>query len=199
MIVMEYAFEFPDDFDLATIRTRVAEKGPHFDSYPGLLRKTFLALDRRVPGPKSLADLRNTYATSYLWSSVHAAHDFLFGPDFAVVCAAFGRPAVRMYTPLALLDGRDRTTPTIAVSSIAPMPAGADLGTEVAAQRTQLAALGKQPGLHSAILSLDSRTWSVRYFSLWATAAQAEPAVRTGDQSYELLHLSMPGGPRLTP
>jgi len=73
MIAMEYAFAFPDDFDMAAIRRRVADKGRLFDTYPGLLRKAFLARDRRADSQAEPAEAGNSYATFYLWSSAKAA------------------------------------------------------------------------------------------------------------------------------
>ena len=188
MIAMEYAFALPDDFDMAVIRRRVADKGRHFDTYPGLLRKAFLARDRRA-GP---AGVGNSYATFYLWSSAKAAADFLGGPDFAAVCAAFGRPEVRLFAPLGIATGSVKAVPTTAVRSIASMAAEADLAVEIASQQASLDALHGRPGFHSGILSLDSANWSILRFTIWATAANAKADSSGSDTSYEVLHLSTP-------
>jgi Domain of unknown function (DUF4865) len=192
MIAMEYAFAFPDDFDMAAIRRRVADKGRHFDTYPGLLRKAFLARDRRADSQAEPAEAGNSYATFYLWSSAKAAADFLGGPDFTAVCAAFGRPAVRLFAPLGIADGQETAAPKAAVRSIAPLAADANLAAAIAAQRASLDALRGRPGFHSAILSLDSANWSILCFSLWATATSAEAVANGFNARYEVLHLSSP-------
>jgi hypothetical protein len=192
MIAMKYAFVFPDDFDMAVIRRRVADKGRLFDTYPGLLRKAFLATDRRADNQAAPAGASNSYATFYLWSSARAAADFLGGPDFAAVSKAFGRPSVRFFAPLSIIDGYETAVPSTAVSSIATVAAKADLAAEIAAQRASLRTLRGRPGFHSGILSLDSASWSIVRFTLWSTAASAETAANGSNTRYEVLHLSTP-------
>jgi hypothetical protein len=192
MIAMEYAFALPDDFDMSVIRRRVAEKGRHFDTYPGLLRKAFLASERRMDNQTDPADAGNSYATFYIWSSARAAADFLGGPDFAAVSSAFGRPAVRFFAPLIIVDGHEMAVPTTAVRSTAIVPAEANLAAEIAAQRTSLRALREQPGFHSGVLSLDSASWSIHRFTLWSTDVSAEGFAKGGSTQYEVLHLSNP-------
>jgi len=197
MIAMEYAFAFPDDFDMTAIRRRVAEKGRLFDTYPGLLRKVFLARDRRSNHPTGPTDNGNSYATYYLWSSARAAADFLGGPDFAAVSGAFGRPAVRFLAPLSIVNGyetggNERTVPATAIRSTVTVAAEASLAAAIAAQRASLRDLRGWPGFHSGMLSLDSATWSIHRFTLWATAAIDEEAGNGSDIRYEVLHLSTP-------
>lgn len=197
MIAMEYAFVFPDDFDMAVIRRRVADKGRYFDTYPGLLRKAFLASDRRANNQAETVSIRNSYATFYLWSTAKAAVDFLGGPDFAAVSGAFGRPAVRIYAPLDIANGHETeghvmAPPTTAVRSTAALAAEADLAAEIMVQRMKLRALRGRPGFHSGILSLDSANWSILCFTLWATAASAEAVANGNRTRYEVLHLSTP-------
>jgi hypothetical protein len=46
MYAMQYGFDFPHDFDMGSVRARVAEIGARFDELPGLRHKAFLVADR---------------------------------------------------------------------------------------------------------------------------------------------------------
>ena len=42
MIVMQYRFTLPADYDMAVIETRIRENGAKLDGFPGLLIKAYL-------------------------------------------------------------------------------------------------------------------------------------------------------------
>ncbi len=44
MIGMQYTFRLPDDHDMSSIRTRVAERSTLFDKMEGLYEKAFLLI-----------------------------------------------------------------------------------------------------------------------------------------------------------
>jgi Domain of unknown function (DUF4865) len=46
MIIKQYVVTLPADYDMGIIRKRVAEKGPSFDTFPGLGMKVFLIREK---------------------------------------------------------------------------------------------------------------------------------------------------------
>jgi hypothetical protein len=190
MLAMQYAFAFADDFDMRQIRQRVAEKGPLFDDYPGLVQKAFLVNDVKI---RILGDeIGNSYAAFYLWESDAAARDFLLGDAFQAVAGAFGRPRVRLWQVLAF-EGQGSIAPHFAVQASEGLADSADVGLVAARERRLLAAGAERPGLQSAVVALDPYRWELLRFSLWRDAADAEDARNGNSRGCEVLHLSAPG------
>ncbi len=97
MIIMQYCFELADDYDMALIEQRIADKGRLFDHHPGLLFKSWLFSRHDQPlQPQT----RNRYAPLYVWENSEAMNAFLTGPLFAGVVSSFGRPDIRCWLAL---------------------------------------------------------------------------------------------------
>ena len=194
MLAMQYVFPLADDFDMAQIRQRVAEKGPLFDDYPGLVQKAFLCNDVTEQASREVLGERigNEYATFYLWESVKAARDFLLSDAFKAVSEAFGRPRVQSWQVIAQ-HSRGGGRPHFAVQESETLNRAADIGLIALAERQALAPAFQNPGLHSYAVALDPYRWELVRFSLWREARDAA-AARTGNsRSYEVLHLAVPG------
>jgi hypothetical protein len=59
MILKHYAINLPADYDMASIRMRVADKGPSYDDFPGLGIKIFMIRERGRHGAQG-----NQYAAA---------------------------------------------------------------------------------------------------------------------------------------
>jgi Domain of unknown function (DUF4865) len=90
MLAMQYTFNLPDDYDMALIRARVAERGHLFDEMDGLCQKAFLISERHVEPAQG-----NMYAPFYVWHDVRAMQTFLLGDKFKAVTAASGTLLMR--------------------------------------------------------------------------------------------------------
>jgi hypothetical protein len=88
MLSMHYRIALAGPDAVASVRRRVAERGPLFDGMDGLAHKFFL-----------IDELQPTYATFYLWRDEAAARRFLEGPFFAHLVEHFGRPKVHLTLP----------------------------------------------------------------------------------------------------
>lgn len=88
MFAMHYEFVLPADYDMRSIRDRVAARGHLFDGTESLLFKAFLIADRAAGAPV------NRYAPVYVWTRTDAAWTFIGGPLFAALTGSFGRPRV---------------------------------------------------------------------------------------------------------
>lgn len=91
MILMQYRFTLPADYDMDIIERRIAENGAKFDGFPGLVFKAFLYA-RRDCGAKE-----NSYAPLYLWRDPAGITQFLQSPGFARLAQDFGWPAIRTW------------------------------------------------------------------------------------------------------
>ena len=198
MLAMQYVFPLADDFDMAQIRQRVAEKGPLFDDYPGLVQKAFLCNDvaGQMPrqGPQEILGDRigNEYAAFYLWESDEAARDFLLSDAFKAVSAAFGRPRVHSWQVIARYN-RGGGLPRFAVQETETLNAAADLGQVALAERQAVAPAFQNPGLQSYAVALDPYRWELLRFSLWREARDAAAARNGNSRSYEVLYLATSG------
>ncbi|MGL4959782.1 MAG: DUF4865 family protein [Inquilinus sp.] len=183
MYAMQYEITLPADYDMQVIRRRVAVRGPALDAFPGLGLKAYLIRERGVDGAPI-----NQYAPFYLWASTAGMGRFLWGGGgFGGIVDSFGRPAVRHWTGIACLAGPDRSgVSRYATRQAEPMPADADPAGLVAEAVTELGRRARLPGVHTAALVVDPRSWELVRFTLWTMTPVAE-----GEQ-YQVLHLSTP-------
>ena len=191
MLAMQYSFPLADDFDMTQIRRRVAQKGPLFDRYPGLLQKAFLCND--VTGQILGDRIGNEYGAFYLWDSAAAARDFLVSDAFKAVSEAFGRPRVQSWQVLGQ-HSRGGSAPRFAVQGFESLNCAADVGLIALAERQAVAPAFQQPGRHSIVVAFDPYRWELTHFTLWREARDAQAARNGNSQSFEVLHLSEPGG-----
>src|SRR5215510_4152637 len=96
MIIKQYTIGLPADYDMAIIRRRVADKGPAFDTLPGLGLKAFTIREKGRYGAPS-----NQYAPVYLWPAVEPMWNFIAGDGFRGIIDSFGRPPIQYWLGLA--------------------------------------------------------------------------------------------------
>lgn len=112
MLAMHYLIRLDRPDAVEAVRRRASERGPWFDTMPGLAHKWFL-VDPRDPA----------YATFYLWQEPEAALGFLEGPLYRALCEAFGRPDVLLLLPKQItLPEHD--PPAVALSHGDPLSVG---------------------------------------------------------------------------
>jgi hypothetical protein len=180
---MQYQFDFPDNYAMDGIRSRVAERGPAFDKIEGLTLKAFLITDR------SAGASANTYAPYYVWRDEAALSAFLSGALFDAVSMAFGRPAVRR--PLSMqFDFGSGAWPRVA--TIESVPATSKSLADVWAGEAKLhnETLARH-GLFARSVALDTASWQIERFTLWKNVGCAAP-LSADVQLYEVLHLAAP-------
>ncbi|WP_406111646.1 DUF4865 family protein [Kitasatospora purpeofusca] len=205
MHAMQYEITLPADYDMRTVRRRIATKGPLLDSWPGLGLKAYLVRERGLDGSPV-----NQYAPFYLWRTTEGLNSFLLGPGFRALCADFGRPAVRHWIGAGLRRGPGAEGPAAegpgpegpgpdAPSGPGPvaatrlterLPEGADPAEAV---ERALAELPDHPDLHTAAVALDPARWELLRIALWRAGA---PAGAPGTR-YRVHHLSSPELDRL--
>lgn len=97
MIVMQYRFTLPADYDMAIVETRIRENGAKLDGFPGLLFKTYL-FSRREDAHCA----ENRYAPLYVWKNADAMARFLQSPGFKKLTEDFGWPQIDTWLALRL-------------------------------------------------------------------------------------------------
>ncbi|WP_030208748.1 DUF4865 family protein [Streptomyces sp. NRRL S-87] len=194
MYAKQYELTLPADYDMKTIRKRVAEGGHVLDDRPGLGMKAYAIRERGVHGSPV-----NQYAPFYLWNDTGAMARFLVGRGgFQNIVRDFGRPVARHWTGIACHAGPARTAPPRAASRrLTAVPCDADpegtgLGLSVLIEREteQLHRLSRREGVHTAALAVDPHHWQLLRFVLWADASAQD---HDATEHYEVLHLSAPG------
>ncbi len=179
MYAMQYEITLPADYDMTIIRRRVETRGHLLDAFDGLGLKAYLIRERGVDGSPV-----NQYAPFYLWRSTAGMNRFLWGGGgFQGIVADFGRPPVRHWTGAALTHGPAYgSVPRAATLRTAPI-----LADPAEAVERALDDLAAAPGVHSAALAVDPRSWELAWFTLW----EHTPPETAGTR-YTVLHLSTP-------
>ncbi|RKT11715.1 uncharacterized protein DUF4865 [Streptomyces sp. 1114.5] len=191
MHAMQYEITLPADYDMGTIRKRVADKCHLLDAHPGLGLKAYLLRERGLEGSPV-----NQYAPFYLWRTAEGMNSFLWGSGFRGLSADFGRPVVHHWLGTGLTSGAgsaggaEAPTPTTATRETVRLPESTDPAEAV---ERALAELPAHPALHTAAVAVDPSRWELLRFALWhGPAPEDVPGAR-----YQVLHLSRPELDRL--
>ena len=97
MIVMQYRFTLPADYDMAIVEKRIAQNGARLNGFAGLLFKAFLVSRREDAHTEE-----NRYAPVYVWEDAGAMAQFLQSPGFRKLTEDFGWPQIDTWLALRL-------------------------------------------------------------------------------------------------
>ena len=183
MIAMQYTFVFPDEYDMGSIRARVAERGHLFDKVDGLYEKAFLISEKGVLGAS-----QNCYAPLYLWNYSEAATNFLAGEKFKAVSNDLGRPIVQSWMPL-YFSGSKQGTPVCASTETIKISPDIDLGEMRRAEYKLHRHLAEHPNCHSSFIGLDPASWQIARFALWA---KPPGSLSEFEKTFEVAYLATP-------
>ncbi len=163
MLAMQYDIPLPADYDMATIRRRIADKGHLLDGFPGLGFKAYLyAMRDDAVLPRGT----NRYAPFYLWHDAEGMNAFLGGAGFATLARDFGRPAVQTWSVWQNASQGDLTAAVCASREVVPIPDGAWLE----GWREREAAAAHQAvtdGALAAVTAFEPAGWTLVRFRLW--------------------------------
>lgn len=186
MIAMQYTFHLSDDYDMNSLRARVADRGPLFDRMEGLYQKAFLISEKGIHGASG-----NRYAPFYFWRYADAMSKFLVGDQFRAVSQAFGRPEVKSWLPLYFASGKAKfEIPTFATEQIIEIPPEIDLENLRAQQYKLSRQWSEHPENQSSFIGFDAHSWKMVRFALW-TRPQENLADHV--EGFEVVHLAAPG------
>jgi hypothetical protein len=187
MIIKQYTIGLPADYDMAIIRRRVADKGPAFDTLPGLGLKAFMISEKGRCGAPG-----NQYAPVYLWTDVAPMWHFVAGDGFRSVIDSFGRPPIHYWLGLAYARRPEIDLKTL--RSVSREEERIEPGTDLKALRQgeirqAREIVGAISDLAVRAVGLDVDRWSLVRFNYWAREQSTLPESAT---SYEVLHVSAP-------
>ncbi|MDF7662033.1 DUF4865 family protein [Erwiniaceae bacterium L1_54_6] len=97
MIVMQYRFTLPANYDMTIIERRIAENGAKLNGFSGLLFKAYL-----VAKCDDEYSHENRYAPFYVWNNSAAMTLFLQSPAFKKLTQDFGWPQIDTWIALHL-------------------------------------------------------------------------------------------------
>lgn len=182
MLIMQYAHRLPADYDMSNIEERAMQRGPLWDTMPGVGFKVFAAR-RRSHGT---AD--NVYTSIYVWLETAAALKFLSDDRFGAVVSGFGRPLIETWLPVDVrVNATDSAKATSIVRSAIDVH-GADIAALRANENERNAAL-LGDGALAAVSAIDLERWRLVRF---AVLSEAKPE-QNGEIAYDMLHLARPG------
>ncbi len=126
MIIMQYRFTLPADYDMSVIERRIQANGSRLDGFPGLLFKAFLYSRR---DDVALGAEENRYAPLYVWKNAEAMTQFLQSAGFISLTRDFGWPQINTWLALRIpLVEEIRNYPFLSITR-QPIPAHTDLAT----------------------------------------------------------------------
>jgi hypothetical protein len=187
MFAMQYSHRLPADYEMQTIRQRVAERGPLWDDTEGLIFKLFATQQRNRHGATG-----NVYASVYLWFDSDAAVRFLMGERFQAVTDTFGRPQIETWLPLDARTGVARQALSLYRDERA-INAAADRAALYATETGLNREIAARPDTVAVWSALDLDAWRLIRFTI--SSAAPDPA-REGEV-YDVLHLAQPERGRL--
>jgi hypothetical protein len=186
MIAMQYSIGLPADYEMDFIRRRIVEKGPLLDGFPGLGFKAYLYADRN---DAVLPSRDNLYAPFYAWRDTAGMNAFLCGDGFATLSAAFGRPAVQVWSVWQDDAVANLRSAVCASRDLTMLPPDVDLKDA----QIQAAARVREDiaeGALAAVDAYDPQTWTSVSFRLWD---RLRPELARPDrQLYRVGHVSLP-------
>jgi hypothetical protein len=178
---MQYEVPLPADYDMQIIRDRVRRTGHLMDGFGGLRFKAFLIRE------KAAGAAANVYAPFYVWDDVDGMRAFCWGePGFSAIVRDFGRPPIRDWTVVDVVDGPARPDRARSLTATTlPMPEGVAPSQVVGELTRDFLAQPTDTTVHR-VAAVDVGTWQVLLVEL----STAEPAQRPGVATYEVLHVS---------
>ncbi|MBY4679126.1 DUF4865 family protein [Marinobacterium arenosum] len=189
MIAMQYRFVLPADYDMNIVRQRIRDKGHLLDQYPDLAFKAYLFADIRDqqhPAPLNL------YAPFYLWENSAGMSRFLSSEGFAALQAAFGRPQVLSWIPLAQAHNADIRQARYAHRQLIPIHSSHSLAELREQEQRRLADQLESGETLACVMAFNPTDWTLLRFSLHRELpADTKPA--DGEfEDYQVGHLSYP-------
>lgn len=185
MIIKQYSIGLPADYDMGIIRRRVSEKGPTFDSFPGLGLKAFMICEKGRCGAPC-----NQYAPVYLWPDVEPLWHFIAGDGFRGIIDSFGRPSIQYWLGLAYARRPDLKTLRSVSREEEHIAPGTDLKALRQHENRQAREIvGSISDLAVRAVGVDIDRWSLVRFNYWAREQSTLPESAT---TYEVLHVSAP-------
>nr|WP_283808668.1 DUF4865 family protein [Variibacter gotjawalensis] len=179
---MQYAHRLPADYDMSKIEERATQRGPLWDTMPGVGFKVFAAR-RRSHGT---AD--NVYTSIYVWLETAAALKFLSDDRFGAVVSGFGRPLIETWLPVDVRVNAIGGAKATSIVRSAIDVHGADIAALRANENERNAVLLREGAL-AAVSGLDVHRWQlVRYAVLPEVKAE-----QNGEIAYDMLHFARPG------
>lgn len=97
MIVMQYKIKFNNDFDMNTIKKRVAENGFKTDNFQDLLFKLYLIKDYNHNNT-----IIKEYSPLYIWKNNLGMNKFIFDGFYDNILKSFGWQKINIYIPYSI-------------------------------------------------------------------------------------------------
>ncbi|MBB6483873.1 DUF4865 family protein [Rhizobium lusitanum] len=188
MIAMQYNFALPADYDMAIIDRRIREKGPLLDNLPGLKFKAYLTARK---GDAVTESRQNFYSPFYVWQQEEGLSDFVCGPGFLALSENFGRPQINTWIAWHADTSKDIRSTKFATREVIGIDAATSLA-ELRANETEAAAQAISDGeALASVVAFEPTHWTLVRFRL--LAEPSKDAARSGLQTYNVGHLSLPG------
>lgn len=103
MIAMQYKILLPEDYDMNTIRKRVAVNGKKTDGFQDLLFKAYLITENKSEEKGS----HNQYSPLYLWKDSIGMNKFIFDGFYNNILDSFGWQNIKISIPLICILEND--------------------------------------------------------------------------------------------
>lgn len=188
MIVMQYSFTLPANYDMQIIRKRIAESGHKLNGFPHLIFKGYLYSikdDNELGAPKE-----NQYAPFYLWESNEGMISFLANPGYQQLEQDFGRPRISYGIPIIYSNEASLTSAKYLKKEVIHISSDSKIADIIEQEKSlDMHALTTTDNkLVAYISSLDPEQWLLTRWTFW-TSITVETKKVAGVLSSDWFHI----------
>ncbi|MBJ7536352.1 DUF4865 family protein [Marinomonas transparens] len=155
MIIMQYQFTLPAQFDMAIIRQRIEQSAHKLNGFPHLGFKAYLYQEQ---SNDDIYQRENSYAPFYFWNSSEGMKSFLTSGGYNNLEHDFGRPEVRTYLPF-VYEQKNNICDT-QYAWVIKENVSRDTSIEaLSAQQEALVSSFDHPDITAYVIALDTKEW----------------------------------------
>ncbi|RBP85133.1 DUF4865 family protein [Marinomonas rhizomae] len=188
MIVMQYSFTLPANYDMETIRNRITENGHKLNGFPQLIFKGYLYSirnDNELDSPKE-----NQYAPFYLWENDEGMISFLANQGYHQLEQDFGRPKICYGIPITYSKKASLKTAKYLKKEIIPISRDSKIADIIEQEKSSdiHTLTGTDNKLVASISSLNPEQWLLTRWTFW-TSQTVDTKEITGVLSRDWFHI----------
>lgn len=188
MIVMQYSFTLPANYDMQIIRNRITENGHKLNGFPQLIFKGYLysIKENRELGPGK----ENQYAPFYLWESNEGMISFLANPGYKQLEQDFGRPRINYGIPIIYSKEETLTSAKYLKREVIHIPKDSNIADIIEQEKSldihALTTADNKPVAY--ISSLNPEQWRLTRWTFWSSYTTERKEI-TGALSSDWFHI----------
>ena len=180
MIIMQYRFTLPAQFNMSTIHQRIEQNAYKLNGFPNLGFKAYMLQEQ---GNDDIYQQDNCYAPFYFWNSSEGMKAFLVSGGYSHLEQDFSRPEICTYLPFVHKQHNNLCDTQYAWVIKERISRSTSIQILLEQQQTR-ATQFTHPDITAYVIALDTQTW---HLSTWLffranVKLQALPQFKLNDE-----------------